>query len=208
MYGILKSIYLRAWLYVMRRNQYENLLLRHHFASRYDVSVGLYSFGCFDRWRMPGPMVVGRYCSIASTVRSVLANHPIDSLTTHPILYDTSLGFVQHSIEPPHPLVIEDDVWIGHNAVILPNCKFIGRGCIVGAGSVVTKNVDRYAIVAGNPAQKLRDRFPSELISAIEESRWWELNRAELLKAFRSMPNTFHKPSTELINSFSQRVSP
>ena len=54
----------------------------------------------------------------------------------------------------PHriPLVIEDDVWIGHNVILLPNCRFIGRGAVIGAGAIVTKDVERYAIVAGNPA--------------------------------------------------------
>src|SRR3546814_15105764 len=74
------------------------------------------------------------------------------------------------------PLIIEDYVWIGPNAWILPGCKFIGRGAVIGAGAVVTRNVERYPIGAGNPARKLRARFSPELIEAIEASKWWELN--------------------------------
>jgi len=54
-------------------------------------------------------------------------------------------------------IVLEDDVFIGANATILDGVK-IGRGAVVGAGSVVTKNVDSYSIVAGVPAKKIKDR--------------------------------------------------
>lgn len=55
-------------------------------------------------------------------------------------------------------VVIEDDVWIGARAIILPSAKTIGRGAIVGAGSVVTKQVEPFSIVAGNPAKVIGDR--------------------------------------------------
>ncbi|MDY6985759.1 MAG: sugar O-acetyltransferase [Candidatus Thermoplasmatota archaeon] len=53
------------------------------------------------------------------------------------------------------PVVIENDVWIGGHATILPGIT-LGRGCAVGAGSVVTKSVDSKAVVAGNPAKEIR----------------------------------------------------
>ncbi len=55
-------------------------------------------------------------------------------------------------------LTIGRDAWIGANVVILPGVQKIGQGAIVGAGSVVTKDVPDYAIVAGNPAQKISSR--------------------------------------------------
>lgn len=55
------------------------------------------------------------------------------------------------------PVVINDDVWIGSNCVILPGIE-VGKGSVIGAGSVVTKNVEPYSIVAGNPARKIKDR--------------------------------------------------
>lgn len=57
----------------------------------------------------------------------------------------------------PKPVVIEDDVWIGARAILLPGVT-IGEGTIVGAGSVVTKSVLPYSIVAGNPARIVRSR--------------------------------------------------
>src|SRR3546814_9914517 len=87
------------------------------------------------------------------------------------------------------PLIIEDDVWIGHNALILPGCKFIGRGAVIGAGAVVTRNVERYTIVAGNPARKLRDRVSPELNEAIEDRKWWELNLPALRRLATERPD-------------------
>src|SRR3546814_8421546 len=98
----------------------------------------------------------------------------------------SDLGVVDADIFYDDPLIIEDDVWIGHNALILPGCKFIGRGAVIGAGAVVTRNVERYTIVAGNPARKLRDRFSPELIEAMEASKWWELNLPALRRDRKS----------------------
>lgn len=208
MIGLLKSATLFVWLYLMRRRQFDNLALRRFFERRYGIEVGLYSYGCFDRWRMPGPMRVGRYCSIAATVRSVPNNHPIDALTTHPLLYERVFGAVDEDAEGAEPLIIEDDVWIGHNAIILPGCKRIGRGAVVGAGAIVTKDVDRYAIVAGNPARKLRDRFPTDLQAAVEASRWWESDISELRRLIREDRDMVYRPSTVSIQSLASRRGP
>lgn len=61
-------------------------------------------------------------------------------------------------------IVIENDVWIGHGAIILKNLK-IGKGSIIGAGSVLTKDVEPYSIYAGNPAKFIRKRFSTEINS-------------------------------------------
>jgi acetyltransferase-like isoleucine patch superfamily enzyme len=179
----------------MRRRQFDNLELRRHFRERFDIDVGLYSYGCFDQWRMPGPIRIGRYCSFASTVRSAPINHLTSALTTHPILYERKFGVVEKDIEWSDPLVVEDDVWVGHNAMILPGCKYIGRGAVVGAGAIVTRDVDRYGIVAGNPARLLRKRFPDELIAEIEKSRWWELDPPELRALLAERKDMLFEPT-------------
>lgn len=56
------------------------------------------------------------------------------------------------------PLTIENDVWIGAGAIILPSVSRIGEGAVIAAGSIVTKDVDRCMIVAGNPARPVRSR--------------------------------------------------
>jgi serine acetyltransferase len=63
-------------------------------------------------------------------------------------------------------------VWIGANSVILSGIS-IGNGAIVGAGSVVTKDIPDFAIVAGNPAKVIRMRFNEEEIAHINALQWW-----------------------------------
>ena len=187
----------RARLFRWRRQQMTSMPLRDYFTDRFGIDVGLYSYGCFDRWRMPGPLRIGRYCSFGSTVRVVDSNHPIDGITTHPLIYDAAHGVIAANALSPEPLIIEDDVWVGHNTVILPGCKFIGRGAIIGAGSIVTKNVKPYAIVAGNPAKPLRMRFEPELIAALEASRWWQRDMAELARIERDFDRAVTCPTPE-----------
>jgi acetyltransferase-like isoleucine patch superfamily enzyme len=192
-------------LYLMRRRQYDNVKLRAYFKEKHDIEVGLYSYGCFDRWRMTGPLRIGRYCSIANTVRSVPGNHSMSSLTTHPGLYERAFGIVEEDVVWPEPQVIEDDVWIGHNVVILPTCRRIGRGAVIGAGSIVTRDVEPYAVMAGNPARKLRYRFDPEMISAIEASRWWELDWAEFRQLVLDHHDLVFQPDAAGLRAWSQQ---
>ena len=208
MLGILKSAVRPLRLYVLRRSQFDSLRLRAYFKRHHNVDVGLYSYGCFDPWRMPGPMQVGRYCSIAATVRTALVNHPLDALTTHPALYEKSWAVVDQDMEHATPLVIQDDVWIGHNVMILPGCKLIGRGAVIGAGSVVTRDVPSYSIVAGNPARKLRDRFAPELIEALEQSEWWRLELRELAALAKERPDLVSHPTVERLREWMEAGRP
>lgn len=180
MIGAAKSLLEKARLKLWLRDQYENPSLRKWFMEKHRVQVGLYSYGCFDQWRMPGPLVIGRYCSIAKTVRSAPVNHPFEAISTHPALYERKFGVVTTDLEYSDPQVIEDDVWIGHNVMILPSCRRIGRGSIIGAGAVVTRDVPRYTVVAGNPARVLRERFSAELQDALESSEWWKMELSAL----------------------------
>lgn len=182
-----------------RRDQFTSRPLRNWFREKHRIEVGLYSYGCFDQWRMPGPLVIGRYCSIANTVRSAPINHPFDAMTTHPVLYERRFGVVDTDLHYEDPQVIEDDVWIGHNAIILPGCRRIGRGSIIGAGAIVTRDVSAYSIVAGNPAKVLRERFSPELQAAIEASRWWLLDPPELRAMVqRDRDLIFHPTATAI----------
>ena len=207
MIGILKSAIGRARLELLRREQLENLKLRTYFSRRHGIEVGLYSYGCFDAWRMPGPMRIGRYCSIAKSARVVPNNHPMSALTTHPLLYELRFGLVETDIAS-EPLVIEDDVWIGHDVVLLPGCKFVGRGAVIGAGAIVTSNVERYTVVAGNPARRLRDRYPAELAAVIDESRWWELDIADLRRLGRERPDVVFEPTVQSIGRWLSERTP
>ncbi len=77
-----------------------------------------------------------------------------------------------HNIDSPHwehkyyGIVIEDYVWIPTKVIILPSCRHIGRGCVIGSGSVVVKDAEPMAVVGGNPAKKFKERtcVHSELV--------------------------------------------
>ena len=60
------------------------------------------------------------------------------------------------------PLYIAGDVWIGARVIVLPGCKYIGHGALIGAGAVVTKDVPDYAVIGGNPAKVLKYRIDVE----------------------------------------------
>ena len=68
-----------------------------------------------------------------------------------------SIPMDQQGFQEEKEVIIEDDVWIGGRVIILPGVK-IGKGSIIGAGAVVSKNVDPYSIVVGNPARKVKTR--------------------------------------------------
>jgi acetyltransferase-like isoleucine patch superfamily enzyme len=74
---------------------------------------------------------------------------------------------------------IGNDVWIGHNVIIVGNVT-IGNGAILAAGSVVTKDVTPYSIVAGVPAKQIKMRFSKNVIEEIEELKWWNLSEEKL----------------------------
>src|SRR5262249_49672325 len=81
-----------------------------------------------------------------------------------------------------HHVVIGHDVWIGHGAIILPG-RTVGTGAVVAAGAVVTKDVGPYAIVAGNPARVIRQRFPVAVARRLQRLAWWDWDHDRLRAA-------------------------
>lgn len=174
--------------------QLQSETLRARFEAQ-GLTVGLYSYGCFDPARFPPGVTVGRYCSFAPTSQVFLRNHGTDFLGLTAYFYNERLGVVPETTIPPRTLEISDDVWIGHNAVILPGVGTIGRGAVIAAGAVVTKPVPAYAIVAGNPGRVIRLRFESHVINKIEATRWWTKSPAELRNLARDNPDLVFKPA-------------
>jgi acetyltransferase-like isoleucine patch superfamily enzyme len=142
-----------------------------------DFDIGEWSYGRpkIRRWSEGTTLKIGRYCSIAGDVKIFLGGeHRADWVTTYPfpaILTDTKSRDAH--VTSRGDVVIEHDVWIGDGATILSGVR-IGNGAVVGASSVVSKDIPPYAVVAGNPAKVLKYRFSPEQIAALERIAWWD----------------------------------
>lgn len=120
--------------------------------------------------------VIGAFTSIANGVVLGGARHPMEWVGMSPVFYagrdSVKAKFSEHPLPKPPEIHIGNDVWIGRSAIILSGIS-IGNGAVVGAGAVVTKSVPPYAIVAGNPAQIVRYRFPEQIVQELEGIQWW-----------------------------------
>lgn len=159
--------------------------LREFFSNKYKVFVGLHSYGgCFEEeFNVGGTVRIGMYCSFAKNVHYYGANHPLEYASMSPYFYNKTFGLDVKDIKR-NELVIGHDVWVGSNAIITCNCKRIGNGAVIGAGSIVTKDVPAYAVVAGNPAKVIKYRFDKVIIDKLEESKWWLLEPYELFQFY------------------------
>lgn len=191
--GPIEKLWLR--LLMRRRNEFESLALRRHFSRRYGIDIGLYSYGCFDPARIPAGTSIGRYCSFALTATILNANHGLGLLGQTPYFYLEALGVVDRETVPRTACKISDDVWVGHNATILPSVGNVGRGAAIGAGAVVTRDVPPYAVVVGAPARVVRYRFDPPTIDRIEGSRWWEQPPSALRRLVREDPEFVFDPA-------------
>lgn len=180
----------QKWLTLATRSeggQMRSLTLRRVLKRKHGVEVGNYSYGSLlEPGKCDRHTTIGAYASIGPGVRRFGAAHPLEGLTPHPYWYNPALGFVtaDHDVERTS-CTIGNDVWIGANTIILPGCKEIGAGAVIGAGSIVTKNVAPFSVVAGNPARVLHTRLDEKTRNALIESEYWthEPERAsEILK--------------------------
>jgi hypothetical protein len=140
---------------------------------------------------------VGRFCSIAAQTRINPGNHPLERVALHHFTYRSKsyqLGpeddheFFQWRRD--HKVVIGNDVWIGHGAIVLPGVT-IGTGAAIGAGAVVSRDIPDFAIAVGVPAKVIRYRFSEDIQQQLLELAWWDWSREQLAQAlpdFRSLP--------------------
>ncbi|MEZ5198290.1 MAG: CatB-related O-acetyltransferase [Bacteroidales bacterium] len=128
---------------------------------------------------------IGRFCSIAYNVKIGLGSHPTNWVSTHQFAYDSKYKFIKQSKafenNSTKPTIIGNDVWIGANAIVLAGVK-IGDGAIVGANSLVTKDVEPYSIVVGTPAKHQRFRFDEKTIQELLKIQWWNWDDQKIKK--------------------------
>jgi len=126
---------------------------------------------------------IGRYCSIAGgvTIGQNRNSHPLEWLSTHSALVALreSAGGAPVIHEPTKQTVIGHDVWIGMDVLILEGIT-IGTGAVIGAQSLITKDVPPYAIVVGSPGKVQRYRFEPHIIEGLLASQWWNLTPHQL----------------------------
>ena len=148
-------------------------------------------------------LIIGKFCQFGSSVKFIMgpANHRISSISTYPF---NVFGGTWSKNTPPHlsqlpfkgDTVVGNDVWIGRESVIMPGVK-IGDGAIIAAHSVVTKDIEPYSIVGGNPAKLIRKRFDDELISLLLKTQWWNFEPAKLADFLPTLCN----PDLERVRS-------
>lgn len=128
---------------------------------------------------------IGRFCSIGNDVIIGTWKHPTQLVSTYPGFYSRNTFTINfrrdEKITEIQHVTIGNDVWIGHRAVLLGGIK-VGDGAIIGAGAVVTKNVEPYSVVAGVPARIIRKRFQQSTIDHLLELRWWDFDDETLRK--------------------------
>jgi acetyltransferase-like isoleucine patch superfamily enzyme len=132
---------------------------------------------------------VGAYCAIGARTAINPFNHPTDWLSIHEFQYHPKSfdwvaeynDFVRLERTPDMfpPVTIGNDVWTGHNVNVTAGVN-VGDGAVIAAGSVVTKDVPPYAIVAGVPAAVRRFRFPERTIERLLRLKWWDLELSQL----------------------------
>ena len=135
-------------------------------------------------------LIIGKFCAIAKGIEFIMngANHRINSITTYPF------NIMGNGWEKSAPsltdlklkgdTIVGNDVWIGQNVTVMP-AVHIGDGAIIGANSVVAKDIPPYSVAVGNPCEVKRKRFDEDLIEYLLQIKWWDWNSEKIFKNYK-----------------------
>lgn len=152
------------------------------------VDIGKYTYGSprILHWGEDAKLKIGKFCSIAEGTNIFLGgNHRYDWITTYPFSaldgdWPESRGIVGHPATRGD-VIIGNDVWIGFGATIMSGVK-IGDGAVIGAMSIITRDVSPYSIMVGNPAKEIKKRFNDDVINKLLEIQWWNWPEEKIRK--------------------------
>ncbi|UPA23488.1 type B chloramphenicol O-acetyltransferase [Shinella oryzae] len=166
---------------------------------RYSYYSGYYHGHSFDdcaRFLLPDEgadkLIIGSFCSIGSGAAFIMAGnqgHRNEWISTFPFFFMSEVAAFEGAANgylPAGDTVIGNDVWIGSEAIIMPGVT-VGDGAVIGTRALVTKDVEPYAIVGGNPAKVIRKRFTEREIALLLEMRWWAWPEGRLKDAMPIM---------------------
>lgn len=166
---------------------------------RYSYYSGYYHGHGFDdcaRFLLPDEaadrLIIGSFCSIGSGAAFIMAGnqgHRHDWISTFPFYWMPEVeafAGAANGYQPSGDTVIGNDVWIGSEAIVMPGVK-IGDGAVIGTRALITRDVEPYAIVGGNPAKVIRKRFDDRQVGLLLEMKWWEWSDDQLAGAMPLM---------------------
>ena len=146
---------------------------------RYSYSLG---HTILDSNHRGNKVILGNFCSVSHNCLYILDdNHTVDTVSTFPWAGQVAGPLKQKPIPPPNKgnITIGNDVWIGINCTFMGGVT-IGDGAVIAAGSVVTKDVEPYSIVGGNPSKHIKYRFDDDIIKELLDIKWWNWNNDTL----------------------------
>ena len=162
-----------------------------------------YGFPKILSWGENTGLKIGKFCSIANNVTIFLGGeHRNDWVSTYPFnALLENYKYIKGHPKSKGEVIVGNDVWIGRGAVILSGVK-IGDGAVIGAYSLVSKDVKPYSIVGGNPANLIRYRFKKEIINAFLDIKWWDKELEEIAEI---IPLLQSGNVSEIINRYSTK---
>ena len=140
---------------------------------QYTIGRGSYGVPEVYDWNDGSTLTIGSFCSISSYVQIFLGGeHRLDWVTTSPLSSMFETPVIQDYGISKGDVVIGNDVWICANAIILSGVT-IGDGAVIANGAIVTRDVEPYSVVAGNPAKHIKYRFNPDIIAELLQIKWW-----------------------------------
>lgn len=184
---------------------YDKAVFLKHFIKASNIEIGDYTYyddrikgpECFEEQNVlynydfnKNKLVIGKFCAIAAKTKFIMTgDHKLDAFSTYPFpIFGNGWenAFNVFNLPVKGDIIVGNDVWFGYDSLVM-NGVSIGNGAIIGARSVVVKNVPAYSIVAGNPARVVKMRFEDAIIDRLERIAWWEWDAEKITRHVKSI---------------------